>query len=307
MAVKTFEETLSQLSADERKLFETTVNKHPELKEGWLRQDDYSRKLNEFKSKETEFETAKARAVELDAWADRNVPIYNALVEKGIVNDEGEELWTQQKTELEKQLDEAKKAAVAGGDMDPAELDRRVTEIVKANGGLSKAEFEAVVKSQAKAMAEETFNEQWKTKESDFNTKTIPFVAGFSAATAVVASQFEKETGQPWTAERQKDLFETMSREQNFDPFAMKEKILAPFKAKKEEDERVEKRAKELAASMRGMPGGGGEEFIPPDEQRKGALRQMMERSAENEGDLESLLKGKALEAAAQLQAEGKG
>lgn len=307
MAVKTFEEIYGQLSADERKLIDNTLTKHPDLKEGWLRQDDYSRRMNEFKSKETEFERTKSRAEELEAWADRNVPIWEGLAEKGIIDKEtGEELWTSQKSALELQLEEAKKAALAGADMDPKELDRRVTEIVKQNGGVSKEELTALVQSEAKKLADETFKEQWQVKEKDFNEKTVPFLAGFSSATAVVASRFEKETGEKWTSERQKEMFETMSREKNFDPFAIEDKILAPFKAKKEEEGRIEARARELAKSMRGMPGAGDEDFIPQAEQTKGALRQMLERSAGGNEDFEALIKGKAMEAAAQLHTEGK-
>jgi hypothetical protein len=306
MAVKTFEEVISQLSADERKLFDSTLTKHPDLKEGWLRQDDYSRKLNEFKSKETEFQSATQRANELEAWADRNVPIYNALVEKGIVGEDGEELWTSQKTELEAQLEAAKKAAVAGGDMDPAELDKRVTEIVKANGGLSKAELEAVIKSQAKALAEETFTQQWSGKEKKFNEETIPFVAGFSAATAVVANRFERETGEKWTTERQKAMYELMGAEKNFDPFAVEEKLLAPFKEKKAMEAKIEEEVQKRVHSMRTMPGGGDEEFIPTGESAKGALRQALERSAGGETDFEALVKSQAAKAATELQAEGK-
>ena len=311
MAVKTLEETLSQLSADERKLFETTVTKYPELKEGWLRQDDYSRKLNEFKSKETEFETAKARAAELDAWADRNVPIYNTLVEKGIVDENGEELWTQQKTELEKQLEEARKAAVAGGDMDPAELDKRIKEITKAYGVMSPEEQKALINSEAKKLAEEVVDTKYKEFETKFNEKTIPWVGGFAGRVATTATAFERETGQPWTADSEAALYKLMADEKNFDAFAVRDKFLAPYiekkNAKKAEEERVEAEVQKRIKSMRGMPGGGDEEYIPPDEQKKGALRQMLERSAEGGGDLESLLKSKTMEAATELQREGKG
>ena len=307
MAVKTFEEIFGQLSADERKLIDNTLTKHPELKEGWLRQDDYSRKLNEFKTKTTEYEAAATRAAELEAWADRNVPIWDHLEEVGIIDkDTGEELWTKQKSALELQLEEAKKAAVAGGDMDPAELDKRVREIVQANGGVTKEEYKALIASEGKKLAEEVFTEQWKGKETKFNEETIPFVAGFSAATAVVANRFERETGEKWTADRQKDMYAVMAAEKNFDPFAVEEKLMAPFKAKKDEEARIEKRARELAATMRGMPGGGDEDFIPVVESQKGALRQMLERSAGESGDIESLIQGKAREAAAELRSEGK-
>ena len=58
MAVKTFEEIYSALSAQEKTLIDNLFAKEHELKGGWLRQDDYSRKQNELKSKETVYEEA---------------------------------------------------------------------------------------------------------------------------------------------------------------------------------------------------------------------------------------------------------
>jgi len=307
MAVKSFEEVYGQLSADEKKLFDSTLTKHPELKEGWLRQDDYSRKLNEFKSKEKDFEEAQAEKAKYDEWADRTIPVWKKLAEQGIVDEEtGEELWTKQKSELEQQLEEAKKAALAGGDMDPKELDRRVTEIVKANGGVTKEEMAALIQSEAKKLASEVFTEQWQGKEKDFNEKTIPFVAGFSAGTAVVASQFEKETGEAWTKERQAQMFELMAAKKNFDPFAVKEELIAPFKAKKDQEAEIERRVQERLQATKGLPESGDETFIPEAEKAKGALRQMLDRSAEAEGDTMTLIMNKAREAGSQMRSEGK-
>jgi hypothetical protein len=310
MAVKTLDELLASLSGDQRKLFENTLSQNPELKAGWLRQDEFSQKLNEFKSKETEFEKAKTRAEELEAWAERNVPVYNKLVDAGIVDDDGNELWTQQKTTLETELEEARKAAVAGAEMKPEELDARVKEIVKAAGGVTKEEYQALLQSEAKKIAEDTFKEEWKAKETDFNTKTIPFVAGFSAAAGIVAMHFEKETGESWTPDRQKEMYDLMSKENNFDPFKVEEKILAPYREKKAREKEIEERAavkaRELAKTMRAENGGSGDEFdIPQSESSKGALRQMLERSS-GEDDFQALIAKQAGEAAKALRQEGK-
>ncbi len=304
MAVKTFEETLAQLSADERKLLDNTFAKHPELKEGWLRQDDYSRNMNSLKEQKTKLEDDLAYAEKMKDWADRNVPKWDALAEKGIIDKEtGDELWTSQKAELERQLDEAKKQLV-GGEMDPAELDRRVKEIVTASGGVTKDEMNALIQSEAKKLAKETFAEEWGVKETNFNEKTIPFVAGFSAATAVAAAKYEKETGKPWTADTAKEFFGKMSEEKNFDPYAVIDKFIEPIKKGKETETEIErlKAENERLKAGRGMPGGGDERAIP---QEKGALQMMLERSAD--GDFESMIKGKAVEAATELIAEGKG
>lgn len=309
MAVKNLEEVLAALSGDERKLFDSTLSKNPELRDGWLRQDDYSRKLNEFKAKETEFEAAQADKERWEAWAERNVPIWDSLAEKGIVDkDTGEELWTKTKTDLETQLEEARKAAVAGADMDPAELDKRVREITKEAGVLSRTELDAVIQAEAKKLATETFDEQWKAKESDFNTKTIPFVAGFSGSYALAAMQYQQETGEKWTAEKRDEFYKLMATENNFDPEKVLDKFMTPFRDKKLRQEEIQTEAKKLAATMSGMPGSGSgdQNYIPPSEAQKGAMRQMLERSAEGDGDFESLIMNKAREAGAALRAEGK-
>lgn len=307
MAVKSFEEVYGQLSADEKKLFDSTLTKHPELKEGWLRQDDYSRKTQEIAAQKKDFEEGQAKVAQYDAWYEKVEPRWKGLAEKGIIDEEtGEELWTAQKSKLEEELESAKAAALAGADMDPKELDRRVTEIVKANGGVSKEEMSALIQSEAKKLASEVFTEQWSGKEKDFNEKTIPFVAGFSAGTAVVASQFEKETGEAWTKERQAQMFELMAAKKNFDPFAVKEEMIAPFKAKKDQEAEIERRVQERLQTTKGMPGSGDEPFIPEAEKAKGALRQMLDRSAEVEGDIQGLIMGKAREAGAQMRSEGK-
>jgi len=304
MAVKTFEEMYSQLSAEEKKVFDNAIAKEPELKNGWLRQDDYSRKSNELAGEKKKFEGDLEYATRMKAWAEDAVPRYDRLVEVGIIDKEGNELWTTQKSELETQLAEARKQAV-GGDMDPAELDKRVREIVKAAGGLTPEELKAVVASEGKRLAEETFTEQWKAKETDFNTKTIPFVTGFSASVAVVANRFEKETGEPWTAEKQKELFGMMSAKNNFDAFALEEELMKPHREKKAAEKKIQEEVDKRVTEMRkSMPGGGVDDFIPqPDS--KGALQIALEQSGDK-GDFESMIKSRAVEAAKAMQGEGK-
>lgn len=314
MAVKTLEEVLATLSGSEKTLFENTLKANPELKDGWLRQDDYSRKQTELTAKMVDYDEVKAYNERMQAWADRNVPIYESLQKKGIVNEDGEEQWTAKQAEFERQLAEAKAAAVAGGDMDPAELDRRVQEIVKANGGVTKEELNALVQAEAKKMTSETFDSKYAEKEKSFNQDTIPFVAGFSAAVAVIANKYERESGKDWTADDARRLYKTMEDEKNFDPYAVQEKFLAPVKESKVKadetkaefdrrvEEEVEKRAPKRNTS--GMPGGGDEPYIP--QQDKGNVSRMLERTA-GDNDFESLIMAGAVKGAKELAIEGKG
>jgi hypothetical protein len=312
MAVKTFEELVAglQLSADEKKVFDNALAKEPELKKGWLRQDEFSREMNEISSKKkrlTELEEYQAR---MKPWSDTTYAKLAELKEKGVFDvDTGEELWTAQKADLERQI---AAAAVAGGDMDPKELEKRVKEIVTASGGVTKDELNALVQSEARKLAKEEFGNEWKARETDFNTKTIPMVAGFSAATAVMAAKYEKEAGEPWTAEKQKELFDLMGKENNFDPFVVGEKMLAPVRDKKAREAEInaeaDKRYKQRIAEM-GMPGGGGEDYIPQGDggaRPMGALQAALKASGDANGDIDQLIRSKAVEAATALKGEGK-
>jgi hypothetical protein len=305
MAVKTLEEIQAQLTADERKLFDNLLAKEPELKDGWLRRDDYTRKTQELATERKAMETKLEYAERMKAWAEENVPRYDSLIEKGIISDDGEELWSAQKAELEAQLKAARDAAV-GGDMDPAELDKRVRAIVKESGmALTQQEINNLYANEGKKMAQEVFDQNWKTKEEDFNTKTIPFVGGFSAGTAIVAIHYEKESGKSWTEENTKELYALMSKEQEFNPYKIEEKFLAPLRAKKDEDARFEAEVEKRLAA-RGLPGDGTEgRYIPGPGSPKGALQQALD-SKTTELDFESRIKAAAVEGAQELIAEGK-
>ena len=306
MPAKTLEEIQAQLSADERKVLDNVFAKEPELKNGWLRQDDYSRKTQELSQERKKFETDLDYAQRMKAWADDAVPRYEDLVKKGIISEDGDELWTAQKTQLEQELEAAKRAAAAGGEMDPKELEKVVRGIVKEAGvQLSQEELKALIANEGRKLAKEEFATEWAAKETDFNTKTIPMVAGFSAATAVMAAKFEKETGESWTPEKQKEMFDLMGKEQNFDPFKVVDMMMAPAKAKKEEETRIEQEVQKRLAA-RGLPGGGDERYIPGPDQPKGSLQAALEREG-TASDFESLIKAQTVLAATELVKEGKG
>lgn len=302
MAVVAFDEIYGQLSADEKKLFDNTFVKHPELKAGWLRQDDYSRRMTEVQAKET---AAVTRAAELDDWADKTIPKWDALKSEGIIDDNDEPIWKTTKAQLEKERDEARAAAAAGGDMDPAELRKTVEEIVKAAGGATKEQTENLFNDLARKAAAKEFEEGWNKQKVEFNEKTIPFVAGFSASAGIVAMRYEKETGERWTAEKQKEMYALMQADKNYDPFAVEEKLLGPFKAKKAEDARVEaavqERLKAMPRSQRAEQGGD-DDYIPQAGEPVGALRAMMARTETAAGgDFEGMIKEQAAKAGREL------
>jgi hypothetical protein len=305
MAVKTFDEIVAglQLSADEKKVFDNAIAKSPELKEGWLRQDDYSRRHTELQAKQKRLSELEEYEQKQRPWAETVYKRLESLQEAGIVDAEGNELWTSKKSELEKELEAARKQALAGDDMKPEEIDARVREIVKqAGGGLTREEITSLYTNETRKMVDEGFKE----REAKFNTETIPFVAGFASAAAVVSARYERETGEKWTAEKQKEMYDLMGAEKNFDPFAIEDKLMAPFKKKKETEDLIQAEVTKRLAKL--MPEGGGERFIPQggDGMPLGALQKALDRSADGATDFESLIKSQAVKGGEALRSEGK-
>ena len=307
MAVQTWEEILAaaQLSADERKILDNIQQKVPEFKDGWLRQSDYSRRSAEIAARKAEYDTAVATAAKWDAWADEKVPIWNTLKEKGAVDDDGNLLFLTEREQLKQDLEKARLQAAAGGEVDPEELKKNVLEVIKANGGATKEEITALIASEAKRLSAETVENKYQEFETNFNQKTIPFVAGFSTAVAVEAMRYEKETGKDWTDDNAKEFFDLMAKENNFKPSEVGKIYLKPFRDARATEEEIERRAEAKARERGGMPGGGGEPYIPQGT-GEGSLQRMLRESAVEEGDVESLVTAAAQKAAGELRAEGK-
>ena len=311
MAVQTWEEIVAaaQLSADERKLLDNIVQKVPEFKDGRLRQADYDRNIQKLKGQEREYTEALAYNQKMKAWADEKVPIWETLVAEGVIDEESKPLWPGQKAELEKQLKEAREAAV-GGEMDPAELDKRVKAIVADSGmSLNAEQYRNLYASEGRKLVEETVNAKYVEFQKDFNEKTIPFTTGFATSMAIAASKYEKETGKEFTDEDQAAVFALMTKEKDFNPRSAMTKYMEPVVREKKtaaEIERLaEERAQKIIAERGGMPGGGSEGSFPTGGAR-GSLQKMLEESAASEGDVESLAMAAARTASAELRAAGK-
>lgn len=313
MPPQTWEEIVAEarLSADEQKLLDNIVKRVPEFKDGRLRQSDYSRQSLELQNRKKEYDEAIETKATVQAWWDEKKPIFNALYEAGAIGDDAEPLWPKERETLRRELEEAKKAAVAGVDMDPKELDRRVKEIVNAAGGVTREELTALVASEAAKMSEETVNKKYTEWTKTFNEKTIPFTAGISAANALAAMDYEKVTGERFTPEKQDELFKFMAKEQNMDPRAAMDLFLKPVVEKKATEAEIERKAEErLQQKLRERGLGGEQDFIPQDfgggEKQKGSLQRMLEESAAAEGDLETLVRQAAHKGAVELRESGK-
>jgi hypothetical protein len=311
MAVQTWEEIVAaaQLSADERKLLDNIVQKVPEFKDGRLRQADYDRNIQKLKSQEKEYTEALEYNGKMKAWADEKVPIWESLVAAGAIDEESKPLWPEEKARLAAELEAAKKAAV-GGEMDPAELDKRVKEIVAQSGlSLNAEQYRNLYASEGKKLVEETINAKYTEFEKNFNEKTIPFTTGFATSMAIMANKYEKETGKEFTDDDQKAVFDLMSKEQDFNPRTAVAKYMEPTVREKKTAAEVERlateRADKIIAERGGLPGGGSEGNFPTGEAR-GSLQKMLEESKPGEGDVESLAMAAGRTAAAELRAAGK-
>jgi hypothetical protein len=310
VAAQTWEEIVAEarLSAEEQKVLDNIVKRVPEFKEGRLRQADYSRQSLEVQKQKKEAEEAIAYSQKMRAWADEKVPIWEQAVADGAFDKDGTALWKKEQERLNKELQDAKAAAVAGADMDPAELTKRVEEIVRANGGVTKAEFQALMASEAAKIADERVEAKYKQFQDEFNTKTIPFNMGMSAANALAALDYERVTGEKFTADKQKELFGLMNKENNFDPRAVMEVMLEPVRKQKETEAEIEKRVKARLEEERKQRGYTEDQPyipIPGVNQPKGSLQAMLDASAE-EGDVESKIMAAGKKAAAELRNEGK-
>jgi hypothetical protein len=307
MAVKAFDEIYSTLSAQEKAVLDKLFEKEPELKGGWLRQDDYSRQQNKLKEKQDEYERALEYQEKMEPWAQAVYPRLHAIEEAGLIDEQGNVLWTEKEKEYQRQIEEAK---ALGGDVDPEKLEEiiksKVQEISKNAGGLTKEEAAALYASESKKLIDEGFRE----RESKFNSETVPFVAGFSAGVAVLASRYEQESGEKWSSEKQKELYKLMSAEQNFDALSLEDKFLAPIHEKKKIEKEIEERAEKIAREKYGyqsMPGGGEERMIPQrfGGDARGLLQKALEESAKEPIDVRDAVRIGVVEGAKELMEQG--
>jgi len=97
-----------------------------------------------------------------------------------------------------------------------------------------------------------------------------------------------------------------MTQKNDYNPYHVEEDLLKPHIDKKKREEEIEAEVQKRLATRRGMPGGGGEDFIPQgDGAPKGALQRALEESKDG-GDFESMIKSQSVKAAQALHAEGK-
>src|SRR5271154_781531 len=121
MPAQTWEEILAEakLSASEKQLIDNLVQRVPEFKDGRMRQADYSRQSLEIQKQKKDYDEAIAVKEKVNTWYLEKKPIWDSLIASGAVVDDRERVWPKEKERMTLELEAAKKAAVAGADMDP--------------------------------------------------------------------------------------------------------------------------------------------------------------------------------------------
>lgn len=128
MAVNSFDEILNGLvsDSDDREVLEALASKYPDIKNGWLRQSDYSRKLDSFRDTEKKVEA-------WNKWAEDNWDTENNAPKMEIY-------WRNKAQELESQV---------GTDMTFDEIKNFTDNFLTERGVMTKNDFESAINSKA--------------------------------------------------------------------------------------------------------------------------------------------------------------
>jgi hypothetical protein len=307
---KELEPLVEGFSQEELKLFDNLVTKQyefakakdpnaPTLQEGWLRQQEFDKRSNEWKKRT---DTAEDLAKRRNEWYEQNKPIHDAALEHARELEARAQTLEQQQAELRQKLTEAEARRVTeGGEtVDWAELDRRVEEKAKTMGWVSKSELQELAKQESSQMAREAAREE-ATKaivaaKTELWEKSFPEIANHAADISEIAYDHKSEFNG-----------ESLNRTE-FSAF-LKEKGISDFKAgytdyvKPRRDEREFKKRVDAEVQQRlsGITVQGGSPVLGGP-QEKGALQQRIER---DNAALQSVSAASAA-AAAEMRAEGK-
>lgn len=272
-----------------RAIFETSPKLQEVIKEGTLRQSDYSRKSAEVQSEQKKWKE----------WYDGNVKKHETLRTE---YDTLKGQFDTTRTELEK---------IRSGelDVDEATLNAKVDARLNSLGDryVSKSELNAIIQQEAAKLAGDTARTEVQAQTTKFLTETWP------AATEILASLMEasyshrEEFGKPLSRDDRKAIGELMKERNIMDPMKAYDEWIGPkrteAKIKKEVDEGVAKgidEFKKTHTGNEGFPGVTGvPELGPVQMARAGKVPQLPENYSIGDGSA-------AAAAAAEIRAEGK-
>lgn len=247
---KALEELLKTLPADVQAQQRAILEKHPTLGEGWLRQSDYDRMMNENKTKIEAVDRVKA-------WHEEYKPKYDNLVRENATLTSQKSEWEASKTKLEADLATASAAAAAakageGGNVDPA----KIAEAVKAAIGNTiptKTEIAALVAAEAEKQVK-TFGEASRKQfyENDF-AQSAQWITGMND----VMWRYRDEFGKPLD---RAEFAKFMTEKKITDPIVAYDEFTKEAKTEKEVQKRVDAKLEEEKKNnpAPGIPGTSG-------------------------------------------------
>jgi hypothetical protein len=268
------------------------LEKHPVLRErneGYLRQSDYDRKMNEAKderAREQEALTnARAKAEKWQKWADDNVGKHEVLLK------EHEKLVGRTK-ELEDLVAKAAEGGggTGGGEINEAQLMAKVQAEIAKRGYVSQADLPKVVKEEA--------NKIMEAERTAFFKDTLPASMEFGMKMQDFSYDYREEFGKKFD----RIAFSKFVTEKKISDLDEAYKMfVGDMRTEKKIVEETDKRVKE-EMSKKGLPGSGA---APAPE-----LMGHMEARRRGNGDglpADATLSAASMAAAAELRQEGKG
>lgn len=279
------EELLKTLPADVQTQQRAILEKHPALGEGWLRQADYDRQMNEGKAK-------IKNAEEVQDWFKRTKPVHEQVVKD--LNEAQEKISRLEAEVTAKAAEAAAAIAAAGGGSADAE---KVAKAVMDNLGKTiptKAELASLIatetEKQANAARDKFFKEDVPA--------TLTFITGMNDVQFRYRDEFGKSLDK-------KEFSKFMTDNKIADPIEAYEKYTEKARHDKElESERVKIREEERLKLK--------SEFVPGSTGSHGTGHLQVRISEKKAGDplfgqdIELGDNSAAMAAAAEMRAEGK-
>lgn len=259
---------------------------------GFLRQSDYSRRMNEIAAKEKELAESKARYDK--AYADNKKWREEEVMPKlQRVNDLEREVgdW---KTKYDEAAARINAAGNGEGNVTAEEVKAEVDRQIKALGGAVTPE--AITK---------IVDDVASKKEQEFIANVAPRQAYFAMDCAEVAWMHLQETGKPLD----RAAFGKFSEERGIgDPKKCYEEFMKPVRDQKTMDERVAEEVKKKEEEMRAQFGGGipGSGAVPTGEMGVVQQRINAARTAQQSQAQGQVVPGGAAAAAAEVRQQGK-
>lgn len=230
MAVNSFDDILNSLvgDVDDREVLGSLASKYPEIKQGWLRQADYSRKLDSFRDTEKRVEAWNKWAA--DNWdTENNAP-------------KMEVFWRNKAQELESQVNT---------DMTFDEIKSFTEGVLNERGVMTKTDFESAINS--------------KAQEID---KSFQGSAYFSAVIAEKTAEHLSEFGKPLKVREfisKLGEYGTNDLDSAYDRYVMEDRKTRDEKQMEQKIERIrsEEREKATQEVLSRLPNSGG---LPVDQ-----------------------------------------